>query len=612
MRNKAVFTLLLTITTIGAFLRFYNLNWDGPYFFHPDERNIARAVTNLNFSKGDFDPNFFAYGSFPIYIVRGIIEIANATDVAIFGIDDPFSQAILISRFLSALLSTLLIPLVFFVTLHVLKFRKPKLEIRYWAMAAAVLTTFAPGLIQFAHFGTFEIFLTFEYLLALYYTLKVASRGTRRDYLGLSIILGLAVATKIVSLVILPILLLAHWLRVRKENPRGFSLGSLLTRQLLLAASSTALTFMIFFIPSLVDQPSDFLLLVPSLTSSRPTLNHLDIQGFLGAMDYEGPVATGKLPVFYTQQFNETIPVVYQLTRVFPYILGLPLTIVSVLAVFWFGFNILRKTLRSVIPANARIHAFTSNWIPGQARNDKIVLILIMPFLYLIPHFAFFVKWTRYMIPVLPLLVILSITFLYRLYNRTSQSWTSIVILITTAVTVLQGLNFFSIYLQPDPRIKAAKWGGNNFSQETKILSEVYDMGIVPWNSQLPAENITLFNFYNLDDGYREEAELRELNQLVQDSDVIVLPSSRVYATRFRLCEEFTKECRFYSQVFNGTLGFEKVAEFRRKPVVQLPFVYHPFTIDRRRTSSVYLFSDETFTIFDNPAVVVFEKSGNQ
>ena len=130
MKNKAVFTLLLTITTIGAFLRFYNLNWDGPYFSHPDERNIARAVTNLNFSKGDFDPNFFAYGSFPIYIVRGIIEIANATDVAIFGIGDPFSQAILISRFLSALLSTLLIPLVFFVTLHVLKFRNPKFEIR--------------------------------------------------------------------------------------------------------------------------------------------------------------------------------------------------------------------------------------------------------------------------------------------------------------------------------------------------------------------------------------------------------------------------------------------------------------------------------------------------
>ena len=61
--------LLLLIIVLGAFFRFYNLNWDEGLSFHPDERNIAASVSRIRFPER-LDPEFFAYGSLPIYVYR--------------------------------------------------------------------------------------------------------------------------------------------------------------------------------------------------------------------------------------------------------------------------------------------------------------------------------------------------------------------------------------------------------------------------------------------------------------------------------------------------------------------------------------------------------------
>jgi hypothetical protein len=38
---------LILITLLAGFLRFYNLNWGNGFYFHPDENNMARAITRL-------------------------------------------------------------------------------------------------------------------------------------------------------------------------------------------------------------------------------------------------------------------------------------------------------------------------------------------------------------------------------------------------------------------------------------------------------------------------------------------------------------------------------------------------------------------------------------
>src|SRR6267154_347750 len=66
--NKRNVLFLSLLTIIGACLHFYNLNWGTPFYFHPDERNIASAVAQLQFPH-HMNPQFFAYGSLPIYAI---------------------------------------------------------------------------------------------------------------------------------------------------------------------------------------------------------------------------------------------------------------------------------------------------------------------------------------------------------------------------------------------------------------------------------------------------------------------------------------------------------------------------------------------------------------
>jgi len=147
---------LIILISFGIILRFANLFWGQPYWFHPDERNIAAAVTRLQWPT-DMNPKFFAYGSFPIYlnffISTKILETFSLSS-------DPFFMAIKIGRTISALLSVVMIPLIYFIVYRFFTPRyanKTSFSLKSPAFISALITTFSFGFIQFAHFGTFEI-----------------------------------------------------------------------------------------------------------------------------------------------------------------------------------------------------------------------------------------------------------------------------------------------------------------------------------------------------------------------------------------------------------------------------------------------------------------------
>src|SRR5258708_24874348 len=105
-KNKAAI-LVTILTAFAGFLHFYNLNWGAPFYFHPDERNIASSVSQLRFPS-QMNPHFFAYGSLPIYTIyfTGVlINVFNQLSSSTV----PFELAILISRFYSAFFAMLLI-----------------------------------------------------------------------------------------------------------------------------------------------------------------------------------------------------------------------------------------------------------------------------------------------------------------------------------------------------------------------------------------------------------------------------------------------------------------------------------------------------------------------
>src|SRR5260221_11677248 len=150
------FIIISALTLCAGFLHFYNLTWGTPFYFHPDERNIASAVSQLRFPH-HMNPQFFAYGSLPIYAIyftgyatHFLLSLLNAGQSTL---NPTFEQAMLISRTFSALFATLLIPHLFFIG--------KKLKNEQTGLLAAFFATASVGFIQSAHFGTFEMWLTF-------------------------------------------------------------------------------------------------------------------------------------------------------------------------------------------------------------------------------------------------------------------------------------------------------------------------------------------------------------------------------------------------------------------------------------------------------------------
>ena len=85
--RSALMTGALVLTLVLALgLRFYGLNWDEGQSFtpHPDERAILMKVGDLSFpgpgelgslldaEKSPWNPRWFPYGSFPLYLLKGV------------------------------------------------------------------------------------------------------------------------------------------------------------------------------------------------------------------------------------------------------------------------------------------------------------------------------------------------------------------------------------------------------------------------------------------------------------------------------------------------------------------------------------------------------------
>jgi hypothetical protein len=104
---------------------------------------------------------------------------------------------------------------------------------------------------------------------------------------------------------------------------------------------------------------------------------------FISSMNYESEVALGTLPVFYTQSFQNTKPIFYQLLHVYPFLLN-PIIFTALIVLPFF--LIRRRIKKPSLP--------------------QLVILLFLLFTFLSQAFLF-VKWMRYYIPTLPFIYIL-------------------------------------------------------------------------------------------------------------------------------------------------------------------------------------------------------------
>lgn len=550
LKNNKAYILFFALIIFTLITRFYNLNWGAPFYFHPDERNIASSISQLQFPN-HLNPHFFAYGSLPIYLIyfTGVLYnlilflLHQTTIVTVVN----FSGAILISRLYSAIFSLLLIPSLFYIA--------KKLYGKKAAFTAAFLGATSTGLIQFAHFGTFEMWLTFFGLWLFYFCYKLIEKITWTSILITSLILGILISVKVSSLVLLllpMISLIPQYKKTYKLLDFKKYLPKLLLQVLVLVV-----------IPLVI-----FVLTEPFMI--------LDTQSFLGSLHYESDVATGALPVFYTKEFLNTTPFIFQIFEVYPFLLNVFVEALFIISFFFITLS-------------------------GIKRKSKQEILLILFYLFTFTSQAvLFVKWTRYIVPTLPfiyLFIAVALTSFFRKkilpvkYNYITVS------LFTVLCLVLSLSYFITVFVKPDTRIQAATWAQAHILPNSKILSETYDLGIIPFNQYF--SNITLFNFYDLDNNSYVSSPQSLSLQLLQNS-YIILPSQRLAKISQIKDKQLPKTYAFYHNLLNGKLGF--ILQYRTTCDILCKLTY--------LGNPVFSF-EETANIFDRPTVYILKKDKN-
>ncbi|NTU46282.1 hypothetical protein HGA88_01515 [Candidatus Roizmanbacteria bacterium] len=558
--------LLLGMMFLLFFTRFVNLGWGLPYPLHPDERNMADAIMKLSCTQFDlncFNPHFFAYGQLPLYLSYALVSLYH---LVLGRLSDPVSyfEAVFALRIFSAFAS---VGTVFYLvkTAFVLF---PQWKKRPFLLLPFFI--FSPGLIQYAHFGTTESLLMLFYTILTYLSVRLITHSLSplRFTVFSGLVWGIALGTKVSALVFggVPLLTIVLFFHLQKKRDLR-----LLFRTLLLLLVLAGFVFVI----------------------SSP-YNLLAWKEFQGSMKYESEVGLGALSVFYTRQFDKTLPFIFQMLAVFPYALGIPVLVCAVLSFF-----LLPKT-------------------PG------LFVLRMATVIFIMSQMALYTKWTRFMAPVFPLMILLAVGMYTIKIRFRRKKWIQWGIIGFAGVSLLPGIAFLSIYLNSDVRYQASHWIYTNVRPSSLILSETANVIDLPlpdpsWDIRVPSYHTISFNSYDLD----TEVELqRQFENYVSVADYIFVPSRRVFMnhtclrpetsmnlTEFAIhsdgyCEyletKYPRLNQFYQQLFSGKLGFELVATFTSFPKIELGGVtFFEFPDEQM---------EETGTVFDHPVVRIYKR----
>src|SRR3990167_8237896 len=73
MANNRTLHLILLF---ALFLRLFGIGWDNGFHLHPDERMLIMVAERIHFFD-QLNPDFFNYGTLPIYILKGSAQLLD-------------------------------------------------------------------------------------------------------------------------------------------------------------------------------------------------------------------------------------------------------------------------------------------------------------------------------------------------------------------------------------------------------------------------------------------------------------------------------------------------------------------------------------------------------
>ncbi|MCW1949652.1 MAG: glycosyltransferase family 39 protein [Candidatus Shapirobacteria bacterium] len=551
MKTKII---LILIFIFGFTLRLCGLNWDQGQHLHPDERFLTMVSSDISLPKtiseylnpqtSSLNPynrnySFYVYGSFPISLVRIIAESFHLAD---------YNHIYLVGRYLALILDSLIIILIFYTSRKITNSNS--------SLIASFLYAICVLPIQLSHFFTVDPFLNFFIFLCFYFLLQLhQARHPLRTTILLSISFSFALASKISAVYFSPVILLGFIFTFKKNFKLFFKYGFIF----LIA------TILIFrFSQPQVFTDSNYLhwTINPQFVSNLNQLKKWD-----------------KNPYFPPAiQWIKVIPIIFPLKNIIFWGLGLPFGFIFLTSFFFICFN---------------FKSFS------QKSNLFLVLFWIV-FLFIFQGVQA-VSTMRYFLPIYPFICIVSAVLINLVLNIKFIKTHLLLKLLILTPLIVYPLMFLSIFLKDHTRLSASLWIYKNVPYGSVIATEYWDDALPISVGQFSPSSYQNQSIHIADVEETDPSKINKIKQQLNQSDYYILSSNRFYKPIPENSDLFPETTKFYQSLFNGSLGFNKIAEFSSYPCFPpIGKSWFCFNDDQ---------SEEAFTVHDHPKIIIFEKS---
>lgn len=555
LKKNSIQIYILLIIIIAFYLRTFNINWDNGYYFHPDERAIVMFTIPLNLPSSvhefftpasPLNPHFFAYGSFPLYLLKLSSTLASFINQSF----SQYSQMYVVGRLISASFDTLTVFLVFIIASTLFSKRT--------GIFASLLYALFVFPIQSSHFYAVDPMLTFFMTGALFAFIQILRNMNYSSFIFLGIFLGLALATKISALSIVPIIISVILLKTFSATRKKTASYHLILLKPLIFVLITCLIFAI-------TQPYAI----------------IDFHEFTKQTLSQSQMSRNPFIFPYTLQYVGKVPYIYELTNIFLWGIG------PTAAIICFAGSV--KLLLSVFQK--------------KFASFELLAVLFYSAFYFFLFGGFAVGWMRYMLPIYPVLAVYGGFLISEVVIRNIKIKDIVVkkslLFIFLLVLMVYPLSFITIYTKPNTRVQASDWINKNIPYGSTIAVE-------HWDDSLPIygqENYTHLTLPLYDPDTKEKWQ--SIDSVLGMSDYVIIASNRLYVPLQKLtdCNKlpvgrcYPLTAKYYKDLFSGKLGFKKAASFSMYPTV--PFLGYELHDDT---------ADESFTVNDHPKIFIFKK----
>ncbi len=540
--NSRALGVLLAALVCGSILRLNGIDWGTDpetgrfHAFHPDESTIVR---NSRWVGTDLRQVQMPYGFFPAYLLWGVSSLAGVSlsPESNSGLRD----AHILARSITAAMSIASIAIVFLIA--------RTLGGGLTAALSAVLLAFCFGHIQQAHYYTVDPLLTAIMVACLYLIQRMPQAGAG-TYAACGALVGTAVGTRLVGvLLVVPFVvqhLPADWYRSPvRVLPALLSVRTGLFFATLLAAAVACEPFCVL-------EPERFFG-ESELLTWRKSLQ----------------VSHGEVVFPWSLYDMGTTPFLFHLTDLLPYSLGLPLFAASVAG-----------CLLAVI-----------------LRNRAALVLLSWIAVYFVAVGGHHLKPVRYVLPLLPPLVVLAAwacTLCLRRAGFRPLAFGLPAIVISAAMVI--GLTTWNIYDRTDARIEAARWIEAHVPGGESVLTEVggfpTDWMVSPPRSKRP---VRAAYFIRTQDCDTQLGQIQYVRRQFEDIGWIALVEENRERQFLAAAGSYPVGYGLYARIRSGELGFSPVSHFRIQPGIG------PVQLPRR-------YDEPTMTAFDHPTVTIYRR----